>query len=83
MILQYPKDKYIIMPEISFDAAKSHVIRFGKHVGKSIFDTAATDDGLKYLDWLVGQDWFKGYTRECVERYLNEPSIKKELDELI
>jgi hypothetical protein len=37
---------------------------------------------LRYLDWLSGQDWLYGEFRERLTRYLKNPAIQRELEDL-
>lgn len=59
------------------------VIPFGKHKGKTIDQIAKTDEGLRYLDWLAGQDIWNHQVRLALNEYLSDPLIKDELDKLI
>lgn len=59
------------------------VLGFGKYKGQSIDSIATSDAGLKYLDWLVGQSWVFADVRKCLEEYLGDPVIKRELERLI
>lgn len=71
--------------EINFETAKHHVLKFGppEYRGKELYDIARFDDGLKYLDYVVGQDWLFEDTRKMIKRYLSEPSIKRDLEAII
>lgn len=69
--------------KLTFDDVQDVRLPFGKHKGKTLDAIAETDDGLKYLDWLVGQDWLKGDLRNCVEAYLADETIKTELKKLV
>jgi uncharacterized protein (DUF3820 family) len=55
---------------------------FGKYRGKRLDDIASTDDGLKYLDWAVGE-FRPGNVRDFIERYLRDETIREELDALM
>ena len=53
-------------------------IPFGKHKGEPFHEIP-----LKYLDWLIGQDFMKDKfpnIKDIIEIYLSAPSIKKELE---
>ena len=54
---------------------------FGKYKGQALDKIAETDDGLNYLDWLVGEEELYGSTKEAIETYLDDPLIKKEFGE--
>lgn len=60
------------MSEISFEEAKNHLLP----TLQTVFETASTDEGLLYLDKIRDND-------EYVNRYLNEPSINRQLEELL
>lgn len=70
---------------MTFDGAAKTRMPFGKHAGKTLDEIAATDEGLRYLDWLRGQDWFKTKHDlfDAVEAYLTDPAIDRALDELV
>ena len=79
------------MPEpakIPFSEAKAAVITFGKHRGTTIDKLAQDDDGLRYLDWLYGemakerQHGAKAHFFDALKAYMEDPSIKKELENL-
>lgn len=63
------------------DAAEFR-LGLGKYKGKTLDQIAETDEGLKYLDWLIDQDCLFAETKEAIEAYLDDPAIKKELKEL-
>lgn len=68
---------------MKFSEAKEVVLSFGKYRGKTIDDVAATDDGLRYLDWLAGQDWVNGRTEEALAEYLGNDAVKRDLETLL
>lgn len=59
------------------------VFDFGKYGGKTV-DWVGEHD-LRYLDWLMGQAWFKkrGRIYEAVSVYLKDPRVNERLEELI
>jgi uncharacterized protein (DUF3820 family) len=58
------------------DEVKNYRIPFGKiHKGKTLEQTP-----LLYLDWLVGQEWLYGKTKEMVREYLEDDVIVRALD---
>jgi uncharacterized protein (DUF3820 family) len=59
------------------------IIPFGKHKGRTIDDIAGDNDGLRYLDWLRGQDWLFRDIREALDGYLDDPAIARELDDAL
>lgn len=64
--------------------AESRLVKapFGKYRGQSIDDIAADDEGLLYLDWLIGQTVY-GRFGEALKVYLAEPAIAKEVESAI
>ena len=71
------------MSSPQFKAAQTFVIRFGEHNGKTIDKIAESDKGLKYLDWLRGQNYLRDPARMHIEYYLSDPTIKKELEKIL
>jgi len=59
------------------------VVRFGKFKGQSIEEIAISDEGLKYLDWIVGQDFCYPETKEAIQIYLGQPGVQKDLESLL
>ncbi len=68
---------------MGFDEAQNFVMRLGQHKGRTLFDIAGDDEGLKYLDWLVGQKWVDGELRNALESYLKDPAITAEVDRVV
>lgn len=69
------------MSSPEFKAACGAVIPFGRtYKGIAIDKIAESDHGLKYLDWLNGQEFLKDPLKTHVANYLNDPTIKKELE---
>lgn len=71
------------MSSPQFKAAQTFVIRFGEHNGKTLDKIAESDKGLKYLDWLRGQAWLQDPLKTHLTNYLNDPTIKKELEKIL
>jgi hypothetical protein len=68
--------------------AASCVFHFGSYKGRTIDEISRTDDGMRYLDWIRDQQWFKigvryQREREAVATFLASPGVARELDELI
>jgi len=61
------------MPERE-DTTYRTVLPFGQYKGKRFADVP-----LKYLDWLVDQEWLFADLRVKLEAYLNDPLIQQEL----
>ncbi len=68
---------------MTFAESQDYRLPFGKHKGERIDDVAATDEGLKYLDWMNGLDDIRDQQlREALEAYLGDPTIAKDLGEI-
>ena len=65
---------------MEFRAACGVVCPLGKHKGRTIDEIAEDDDGLRYLDWLVGQDWIYGQFKDALKTYLANPVIAQDLN---
>lgn len=52
----------------------AYVIPFGKYRDQSVGQIGGDDEGLLYLDWLVGQRWLKDETREAIQAYIQFPA---------
>lgn len=70
------------MPDAAFTESCAFVMPLGKHKGKTLARIGSNAEGLKYLDWLVGQDWVNGRLRGSLETYLKHPAIASEVDRL-
>jgi hypothetical protein len=68
---------------MTFDEAADYILQFGKYVGWTVGEVANTDEGLKYLDWLRGQDYVYAETREALSAYLDDETIAMELSALL
>ena len=64
---------------MKFEDAKKYIMRFGKYKDQALDEIAQTDEGLLYLDWLLGQSWVRSGTREALETYLGDEAITKEV----
>lgn len=80
------------MPEparLSFSEASKTLMTFGKYAkdNKTLDQIAEDDEGLLYLDWLFGemtktpQFGYKAHIYDSMKVYLNDSSIKKEVEE--
>ena len=69
---------------MTFKEASETIIPLGKFGGITIDVAARTDDGLRYLDWLVGQKFLHDYAefRPALVKYLADDSIQRDLREL-
>jgi hypothetical protein len=71
---------------LTFAEAKTVCIPFGKHAHETIAHVGSDDEGLLYLDHLVGLHWVNAqYPRfkRALECYLADPSIAPRLDAAI
>ena len=68
--------------KITTEQAGGFVLGFGKYRGRSIEQVAGTDDGLRYLDYVVGQDWCFPDTKEAIGLYLAQDHIRRELERI-
>jgi hypothetical protein len=68
---------------VTFHDAAVFIMPFGKYKGQNLDVISSSNEGLKYLDWLLGdskdvaEPWYL-----AVATYLADPSIKKELESL-
>jgi hypothetical protein len=53
-------------------------LAFGKYAGKTFYDIF--DENPAYLDWLAGQRWVYGRTREALDKFLSQPTVADEMD---
>jgi uncharacterized protein (DUF3820 family) len=67
---------------MTFAEAKNTIVPFGKEQGRTLDQVAMTDAGLRYLDWLSGQNLY-GRFKEAIEAYLTDPSIARELEQIM
>lgn len=59
-------------PKRTFD---KYIMPFGKYIGKPLDEIPLT-----YLDWLRGENFLVGKTKEAVTNYLKDPLILSELE---
>jgi len=67
--------------QFPFSKASAFVLSFGPGQGLSLDQIAETDNGLRYLDNLRGKLSSHSYLSLCLETYLDDPVIAKELEE--
>jgi uncharacterized protein (DUF3820 family) len=67
------------MPERS---PGKYVMPLGKYGGRTLDEIAATDEGLRYLDWMIGQAWVRDPLRANLKAYLSLPAIARDLDRI-
>lgn len=68
---------------MTFKEAQQFVMPFGKYKRMTLDDIAKTDEGLKYLDWLSGNDWLRDPALSAVKAYLADPDIGQELRQIL
>lgn len=68
---------------IPFAEARVYVMPFGMFKDRQLDDIATTDRGLLWLDWARGACALDYHTRNAVCSYLNDPTIAKDLAELL
>ena len=61
--------------------AANFVMPFGEFKGLTLEAIAETDRGLQYLDWLIGWEKLWDSTKEIIERFLADPTVKADLQE--
>lgn len=66
-----------------FTSACAYVMPLGKHKGKTLARIGSNEEGLCYLDWLIGQDWVNGPLKDALTRYLSHPAIDRLVDEAV
>ena len=67
------------MRKPTVDEASGVCLPFGRYRGESIEDIGSDDDGLRYLDWLIGQTWVKTDLRDALVVYLGQKLIQQRL----
>lgn len=71
---------------MTFMEACKYKMPFGKYKGQTLDTIAASNDGLKYLDWLFGElenDSLRQETFRYLKDYLLDPTIQKELEDIL
>jgi hypothetical protein len=75
----------------TFTEASAYVLTIGKYKGKTLDEIATTDDGLVYLDWLLGAREYANEasgrrgsanereTTEYLRTYLTDQTIAREV----
>ncbi len=70
------------MPRYTFKEAAEYRISLPKYKGQTLDVIAETDEGLKYLDWLYGQDIRDPFLKAALRAYMEDPAIKAEREKL-
>ena len=68
---------------MKFSEAAAFKMPLGKFQGRTLDSIAKTDQGLLYLDWLIGQDWVAPPLLTALRAYLKDGTIKNELDKAL
>src|SRR5262249_46453702 len=55
---------------------------FGQHRGRTLEDIARNDNGLRYLDWLSGQELY-GPLRKNLTLYVTAEAIERDIDAVL
>lgn len=71
---------HVVVP---FKEAAAHVLPFGMFKGQTVDQAGTSDRGLAWLDWARGACDLDYHTRNAVCSYLDDPSIAKDLAELV
>jgi uncharacterized protein (DUF3820 family) len=74
-----------------YSIAKDSSLPFGKYSGKTLDQITYNErgpilEGLRYLDWLLGQDWFTEkfkHLANMVTIFLQEPAVEVDLNEAL
>ncbi len=57
---------------------------FGKYKGDTLLEISESDEGLRYLDWLLsGEIKLHAETREALEEFVSLPHIEREMERVI
>jgi hypothetical protein len=57
---------------------------FGQYVGDTLLEISETDEGLKYLDWLLsGEIFLYPTTRAALEEFVALPHIEREIERVV
>ena len=67
-----------------FDRAAAYELRFGKkYAGKTLREIGDEDEGLLYLDWLLGRDWLRDPAKKHIITFLNFEPIARRINALL
>lgn len=68
---------------MTFREAKNYKLTFSEYEGRTIDQTAISDEGLKFLDSLRCSGTSKGKLKTALETYLSDPTITRELNNIL
>ncbi len=66
-----------------FTDACGFVMPLGKYRGLTIARIGSSNEGLLYLDWLIGRKLKDGDLKDILEIYLSHPAISQKIDAII
>jgi hypothetical protein len=66
-----------------FSEACGFVLHFGKYSGMTLARIGSSNDGLKYLDWMIDQKWVLEPLLTHLHNYLHHPAIDMRLSALL
>lgn len=58
-------------------------IPFGKYAGKTLDEVSQTDEGLRYLDWMVGLKDLRDPFRRSLIQFVTDPTIQREIEDVL
>ena len=64
---------------MTFEEARDFVMPFGMYKGDTLNSIASSYEGLKYLDWIVGEHLY-GDVKDAIEAYLDDASVQRDLE---
>ena len=69
---------------MSFTQAAACRCHFKKYKGQTLNEIASIgDEGLRYIDWMNGQDWIRGRLKEAVTVYCADDTIGREIEKAL
>jgi len=54
-----------------------------KYKGQTLETIGSSSEGLRYLDWIIGQDWLWDSTRKTIEIFLADPTVDSDLNDAL
>ena len=61
-----------------FEDAQEFDMPFGKYKGLSIDQVSMTNEGVLYLDWLIGEDLY-GTFQDALESFMEDPMVQRDV----
>lgn len=56
---------------------------FGKYKDQSLLEISESDEGLKYLDWMLAEMKLQPATKDAVEEFVALPHIEREIERVV